>query len=99
MFVYVRAKFQVSSIILTSFRRGSFTTPPPPPPQSKPLKSPPRSRLIVLSNDRLIKPYQDSKYDTNCSLIVLVLLLSTDLKTNAICSFREQSVASSPRIV
>ena len=27
---YLHTKFQVSSIILTSFRRGSFTPPPPP---------------------------------------------------------------------
>ena len=46
MGVYLRAKFEVSSIILKGFRQGwgNFTpTPtPPPPPQNKPLKSPPR---------------------------------------------------------
>ena len=31
MCVYLRAKFQVSSIILTSFRQGGSFTPPPPP--------------------------------------------------------------------
>ena len=43
MGVYLRAKFEVSSIILTS-----FTQIPPPPnlPQNKPLKSPPRLWLI-----------------------------------------------------
>ena len=37
--VYLRAKFQVSSIILTSFRQGVIL---PPPPQNEPLKSPSR---------------------------------------------------------
>ena len=38
--VYLRAKFQFSSIILTSFRQGVIL--PPPPPQNEPLKSPSR---------------------------------------------------------
>ena len=45
MGVYLRAKFEVSSIILTGFRQGggdNFTLPPP---QNKPLKSPPRLGL------------------------------------------------------
>ena len=46
MSVYLRAKFQVSSITLTNFRFrgwvGSFT---PPLPQNEPLKSPPRLGL------------------------------------------------------
>ena len=42
MSVYLRAKFQVSSLILTSFRQGgrgwgNFTNPP----QNEPLKGPP----------------------------------------------------------
>ena len=41
MRVYLRTKFQVSSVILTSFRQG-VNLPPTPPPQNKPLKSPPR---------------------------------------------------------
>ena len=45
MDVYLRAKFEVSSIILTSFRQGGNFTPPPPPPQNKALKSPPRLGL------------------------------------------------------
>ena len=40
MDVYLRAKFQVSSIILTSFRRGVILPLPPPPSQNEPLKSP-----------------------------------------------------------
>ena len=50
MCVYLRAKFEVSSVILTSFRQGveiCTTTPPPPPPQNEPLKSPPRLGLRV----------------------------------------------------
>ena len=47
MSVYLRAKFEVSSIILTSFRHkgvgGNFTHPPPP--QNEPLKSRPRLGL------------------------------------------------------
>ena len=41
MGVYLRVKFGVSSIILTSFRQEyNFTSPPPP--QNEPLKGPPR---------------------------------------------------------
>ena len=36
MSVYLHAKFEVSSIILKSFRLGSFTHPPP---QNEPLKN------------------------------------------------------------
>ena len=45
MDVYLRAKIEVSSIILTSFRWGGgyFW---PPPPQNETLKSPPRLGLI-----------------------------------------------------
>ena len=41
--VYLCAKFEVSSIILTSFRQGGNFTPLPP--QNEPLKSPPRLGL------------------------------------------------------
>ena len=40
VFVYLRTKFQVSTIILTSFRRGQFSLP-----QNEPLKSSPRLGL------------------------------------------------------
>ena len=40
MCVYLHAKFEVSSIILTSFRQGDIFTPPPP--QYELLKSSPR---------------------------------------------------------
>ena len=43
MDVYLRAKFRVSSIILTSFIQGGNFTPLPP--QNEPLKSPPRLGL------------------------------------------------------
>ena len=46
--LYLRAKFQVSSIILASFRQEvNFTTPPsPPPPQNEPVKSPPNGLSV-----------------------------------------------------
>ena len=44
MGVYVRAKFEVSSVILTSFRQRGIL-PPRPPHQDEPLKSPPILRL------------------------------------------------------
>ena len=46
MGVYLRAKFEVSSIILTSFRQGGNFAPLPSPPQNEPLRSPPRLGLI-----------------------------------------------------
>ena len=45
MGVYLRAKFEVSSIILTSFRLGRGVILPHPPPQNETLKSPPRLGL------------------------------------------------------
>ena len=44
MGVYLHAKLEVSSIILTSFRQGVIL-PPPPTPQIEPLKSTPRLGL------------------------------------------------------
>ena len=44
MGVYLPAKFKVSSIILTGFRQGVIL---PPSPQNEPLKSPPRSVLMI----------------------------------------------------
>ena len=46
MCFYVRTKFQVSSVILTSLRQGVNLFPPP---QDEPLKSPPRLGLIHIS--------------------------------------------------
>ena len=48
MGVYLRAKFEVSSIILTGFRQGGILPPPHThthTPQNEPLKSPPRLGL------------------------------------------------------
>ena len=46
MGVHLRAKFEVSSVYLTSFRQGgNFTPPPLPPPPQK--ESPPRLGLKV----------------------------------------------------
>ena len=51
MCVYLRAKFEVSRVIIINFRQGvilpilSSPPPPPPPPQSKPRKTPPRLGL------------------------------------------------------
>ena len=42
MGVYIRTKFEVSSMILTSFRQGVILSPSP---QNEPLKSPPRLGL------------------------------------------------------
>ena len=44
MGVYLRVKFEVSSIILTGFRQGVILHPPSTP-QNEPLKSPPRLGL------------------------------------------------------
>ena len=45
MCVYLRTKFEVSRVILMSFRQGVILrmahSPPPPPPKNKPLKTPP----------------------------------------------------------
>ena len=56
MGVYLRAKSEVSSIILTSFRLGGGCnfTPPPYPPQNEPLRSPPR--LSGLSGKAILGP-------------------------------------------
>ena len=49
MGVYLCAKFEVSSIILTGFRQGLI---PPPPPQNEPLKSPLRLGLKKVLEDQ-----------------------------------------------
>ena len=48
MCVYLRAKLEVSGIIVTSFRKGLIL--PLSPPQNEPLKSPPRLGLIDKEN-------------------------------------------------
>ena len=65
MRVYLRTKFQVSSIILTSFRQGVNL--PQPPPQNGPLKSP--SRLGLISEAKLeIIP---NRYVSNVGKVVI----------------------------
>ena len=54
LFVYLYTKFEVSSVILTSFRQGVTVPTPTPPrrhpaPQNGPLKSPPRLEFIRLA--------------------------------------------------
>ena len=51
MCVYLRAKLWVSSIIVTSFRKGLILTLSPP--QNEPLKSPPRLGLIDKGNGEI----------------------------------------------
>ena len=46
--MYLHAKFEVSNVILTSFRQGGSL--PHPKPQNEPLKSPPRLGLTNIFN-------------------------------------------------
>ena len=58
MVLYLRAKFQVSSMILTSFRQRVIL--PQLPPQNKPLTSPPRFRLnkkMIISDMKLFSKW------------------------------------------
>ena len=52
MGVYLRAKFEVSSIIITGFRQGVIY---PYPPQNEPLKSSPRLGLNLVLSTQLNK--------------------------------------------
>ena len=54
MCVYLRAKFELSSISVTSFRHGggSGIILPPPPPQNKPLNPPPPPPQINISRSK-----------------------------------------------
>ena len=60
MCLYLGARFQVSSIILISFKQGGsgegviLPHPRPPPPSNEPLKSPPRLELKKTMN-----PYEN----------------------------------------
>ena len=56
-----------------------------------------KNSLIVLYNDWLVQPYEHSKKDK--TFLREVLLLSRNLKINAIFSSRGQSVPSSARKV
>ena len=71
--VHLRAKFRVSSIVLTTFRQGVIL-PPPPQPQNEPLESPLRLELNTLLNycdDDLV--YSFSTNNKILSLTVEVL--------------------------
>ena len=70
MCVYLHGKFEVSSIIPTSFRQGVNL--PPPPPQNKPLKSLPR--LGLTKSIETIKLYNRSfcRYYSLCFYISLM---------------------------
>ena len=67
MCLYLRAKFEVSSIILTSFRLGAiYISPPLPPlpltpPQNETLKSPPRLGLKSISLTNEIASFRFSR--------------------------------------
>ena len=64
MSVYLSAKFQVSSIILTNFQRGTVVYPPPPssPHQNEPLRSPLRLQLIRVPKVRF-RIFDKLKYE------------------------------------
>ena len=68
MSVYLRVKFQVSGITLTSFKQGGNFTPPPSPTTSKqkPLTIPPRLGLIQVDVDLFVSRFchQIPKYMT-----------------------------------
>ena len=70
MGVYLRAKLEVSSIILTGFRLGELL--PLPPPQNQPLKSPPRLGL-KLTYYSLLPNF--SKYFFKTGIFSLLLYL------------------------
>ena len=54
MCMYLRAKFEVSSIILTSFRQGVSLHSPHPPPQNEPIISPLRLGLSLMKNNYIL---------------------------------------------
>ena len=56
MYVYLLHKFEVSSVILTSYRKWGYFTPPQP--QNEPLKRPPRLGLITC----FIRSYSSSSF-------------------------------------
>ena len=68
MGVYLRAKFEISSVIVTSFRQGGNFTPPPTLPQNEPLKSPPRLGLRHL-------------FQAVCGLVMKLLVIKNVSRT------------------
>ena len=86
MGVYLRAKFEVSRIIPTGFRRGNFThAPPPPPPQNESLKSPPRLGLKKYAFYRTKwneSPAKNATYESLGSCDSFSVSLNSYLKNN-----------------
>ena len=74
MGVYLRAKFEVSSIILTSFRQGEVL--PPSQPQNKPPKSPPRLGLIHFSILKKVVP--DNSFSTKKLYLINYMVFSNE---------------------
>ena len=89
MGVYLHAKFEDSSIILTSFRQGVILplSPLPPPPQNKPLKSPPKLGLKGMS--RLFRSNADC-FEESC--ITDELLLTETIAELILCDFAKKLV-------
>ena len=58
MCVYLHAKFEASSIILTSFRLGGVILPPPPLPWKEPLKFLPKLGLTIFTFSWFTKLYR-----------------------------------------
>ena len=99
--MYFRAKFEVSRIILTSFRHEVALPPPLPPPQNEPLKSPPRLGLIPTS---LVTFEENLKSKADISLTAYIDFettvptdecLDTESKKNACCHLRNNFWISS----
>ena len=85
MCVYFRAKYQVSSIILTSFRQGEVVILPPPlpPPQNEPLKS--LSRVKGKSVVFWDKFSNDFFFFLNFVLLIEAVMINS-LKQSIICA-------------
>ena len=66
MCVYLRAKFEFSSIILTCFKQGGNS---PPPPQNETLKNPPRLGLNLGASQ--IDSIFSAKAEKSVSMIFL----------------------------
>ena len=62
MGVYLRAKFDVSSMILTSFRQGGSFTPPPPPTSKGTPENPAQIRIKKESSFKKYRLAQKKKH-------------------------------------
>ena len=96
MDVYLRAKFEVSSIILTGFRQGEGNSPPP---QDEPLKIPFRVGLTVshYTPTYILKELKKTSFKTSqhhyisymteiflehCKMAHVILVLKTEISAN-----------------